>query len=90
MRLAAALVLPQRDDIGKKILTRAGEVAVARVHGLLDLAPTADCTRLATLVAAAGDTDLVLTAADEAAYNRTVDRFNNIWALRNGLDFFLY
>jgi hypothetical protein len=64
--------------------------ALARVHGVLDLAPTADSTRLASLVAAAGDDDLVLDAAGEAAYQRTVDRFNAMWASRSGLDRFLY
>jgi hypothetical protein len=45
--------------------------ALARVHGLLDLAPTADSALLASLVEA------------------TVDRFNAMWAARDGLDRFL-
>jgi hypothetical protein len=65
--------------------------ALARVHGLLDLAPTSDSTALARMVADAGDTDLVLDTDAEAAYQRTVDRFIAMWAPGPGsLDRFLY
>lgn len=64
--------------------------ALSRIHGILDLAPTQDSTRLAELVATSGDHDLILTADDEAAYTRTADRFNAMWALSSSLDRFLY
>jgi hypothetical protein len=64
--------------------------ALARAHGLLDLAPTGDTAHLAELLKAAGDSDLVLTPLGEAAYVRTADRFNAMWALNSGLDRFLY
>jgi hypothetical protein len=60
--------------------------ALARVHGLLDLAPTDDTARLTALLDSAGENDLVLSPADEAAYHRTADRFNAMWGLSNGLD----
>jgi hypothetical protein len=62
--------------------------ALARVHGLLDLAPTDDTARLTALLDAAGDTAVVLSRADEAAYIRTAERFNAMWGLSNGLDRF--
>jgi hypothetical protein len=63
--------------------------ALARVLGLLDLAQTEDTSRLAALVAAAGDSDLVLDATGEAAYRRAVTRFTDMWSPRNSLDRFL-
>jgi hypothetical protein len=63
---------------------------LSRAHGLLDLAPTADSTRLIALIAAAGATDLVITAADEVAYQRTVDRFTTMWTRDSNLDFYLF
>jgi hypothetical protein len=62
--------------------------ALARVHGLLDLVLTDDTARLTALLDAAGDTDVVLSPADEAAYIRTAERFNVMWGLSNGLDRF--
>lgn len=63
---------------------------VARAHGVLDLADTADTILLAGQLARANGADLILTPAAEAAYQRTVDRFNTMWADRSGLDRFLY
>jgi len=62
---------------------------VSRVAGLLDLAWTEDAELLrARLEHTAGD--VVLTVAEEAAYQRTVTRLNGIWALGSGLDRFSY
>jgi hypothetical protein len=71
---------------------------IARVHGVLDLADTDDTDVLRSrLTAAAGSdapevivVDVVLRAGEEAAYQRTVDRFNSMWASGSGLDRFLY
>jgi hypothetical protein len=62
----------------------------ARVTGLLDLADTDDSVRLARRVAAVGDYDLVLSAAEEVAYQRTVDRFNEMWTSGSEIDRYLY
>lgn len=64
--------------------------ALSRAHGVLDLADTDDTTTLAELITAAGEEDLVLTDDAEAAYQRTAQRFNTMWALGSGLDRFLY
>jgi len=62
---------------------------VARVAGLLDLAWTGDAELLrARFEHPAGD--VVLTVAEEAAYQRTVTRLNGMWALGSGLDRFVY
>lgn len=57
---------------------------LARLHGALDLEWTADAELLRTRVAGAGPGgtggDVVFTAAEEAAYQRLVDRFNGMWA----------
>jgi hypothetical protein len=45
--------------------------------------------RLAALLDTPDGSDLALTTADEAAYTRTVDRFNAMWALSNGPDRYL-
>jgi hypothetical protein len=64
---------------------------VARLAGLLDLAPTEDTTLLRTrLLAAPPGADLVLTEAEELAYGRTVDRMNAMWAHGSGIDRFQY
>ena len=63
---------------------------LARVHGLLDLASTADTELLTARIAAAGRDDVVLTAAEAAAYERIADRFNGMWALSDPLSRFLY
>ncbi len=71
---------------------------VARIHGLLDLPTTADpaaAADVAELVAGAaiavvGDGDLILTAAQEAAYHRTVDRLNAMWASSDPLARYQY
>jgi hypothetical protein len=64
---------------------------LARLAGLLDLAPTED-TRLLTarLRATPPGTDCVLSDAEEAAHARTADRMNHIWAHGSGLDRYLY
>ncbi len=57
-------------------------VAAARIHGMLDLAPTADTAALAEAArTAAGADRLVLTNDQEAAYHRTVDRLNTLATL---------
>jgi hypothetical protein len=63
---------------------------LARVHGLLDLAITADTELLTARIAAAGRGDVVLTAVEAAAYQRIADRFNGMWALSDPLSRFLY
>jgi hypothetical protein len=64
---------------------------LARLAGLLDLAPTDD-TRLLTarLRATPPGSDCVLSAAEEAAHARTADRMNHIWARGSGIDRYLY
>jgi hypothetical protein len=64
---------------------------LARLAGLLDLAPTDD-TRLLTarLRAAPPGTDCVLSDAEEAAHARTADRMNHLWAHGSGIDRYLY
>jgi hypothetical protein len=64
--------------------------ALARAHGLLDLAPTDDTAHLTALLRVAGDSDLVLTAFGEAAYARTADRFSAMWAPHSRLQRFFY
>jgi len=65
---------------------------VARVAGVLDLEWTADAevlrARLDQPVDAAGD--VVLTAAEETAYQRVVTRFNRMWTLGSPFDRFAY
>ena len=64
---------------------------LARLAGLLDLAPTDD-TRLLTarLRATPPGTDCVLSDAEEAAHARTADRMNHMWAHGSGIDRYLY
>jgi hypothetical protein len=64
---------------------------LARLAGLLDLAPTDD-TRLLTarLRATPPSIDCVLSDAEEAAHARTADRMNHIWAHSSGIDRYLY
>jgi len=65
---------------------------VARVAGVLDLEWTRDAellrARLEQPVAAAGD--VVLTAAEETAYQRVITRFNRMWTLGSPFDRFAY
>lgn len=62
---------------------------VARVAGLLDLAWTEDAELLrARLEHRVGD--VVLTGAEEAAYQRTVTRLNGMWALGSSVDRLVY
>jgi hypothetical protein len=60
---------------------------LARLAGLLDLAPTDD-TRLITarLWATPPGTDCVLSDAEEAARARAADRMNHIWPHGSGID----
>ncbi len=62
-------------------------VTAARIHGMLDLQPTADTAALyqARLGAGDGADRLVLTAEQEAAYHRTVDRLTAIATLGDPL-----
>ena len=64
---------------------------LARLAGLLDLAPTDD-TRILTarLQATPPGTDCVLSDAEEAAHARTADLMNHIWAHGSGIDRYLY
>jgi hypothetical protein len=64
---------------------------LARLHGLLDLAPTEDTEALrAAADARTDDLALVLTADQEAAYQRTVSRLNSMWALGDPLSRWQY
>lgn len=64
---------------------------VARVAGLLDLAPTEDTRVLvARLAASPPGLDLAFTDAEEAAYRRTADRMNHMWSLGSGIERYLY
>jgi hypothetical protein len=100
---AEALGNPRLDpDIGELVDAHAEQLAggyrrtgrtelvslLARLAGLLDLAPTDD-TRLLTarLQATPPGTDCVLSDAEEAAHTRTADR---IWAHGSGIDRYLY
>jgi hypothetical protein len=103
---AAALGHPGLDaDIAEVVDAHAGQLGdtyrwagraslvslLARLAGLLDLAPTDD-TRLLTarMQASPPRTDCTLSGADEAAYARTTDRMNRMWALGSGIDRYLY
>ena len=59
--------------------------ALARLHGILNLASTRDVERMYAAAAAAGSRDLILSPAQEDTYERTVARFNGIWTLGDGL-----
>jgi len=103
---AAALVHPRLNaDIADLVSTFAEQLAsgyrradrtelvslLARLAGLLDLAPTDD-TRLLTarLRAIPPGADCVLSDAEEAAHARTADRMNHMWAHGSGIDRYLY
>jgi hypothetical protein len=65
--------------------------SVARVAGLLDLAPTAETQLLiARLAASPPEVDLALTDAEEAAYQHLAERWNTMWADGSGIDRYLY
>ena len=78
--------LPQTCDARERE-RRSVVVTAARIHGLLDLEPTPDTTSLHQARTQAGDNvdRLVLTAAQEAAYHRTVDRITAITTLGDPL-----
>jgi hypothetical protein len=61
---------------------------LARLHGLLDLEWTDDVDMLHTRISAAGSSDVVLTSAEEAAYQRTAGRFDAMWAAGSGVTSF--
>ena len=64
---------------------------LARLTGLLDLAPTDDIRLLtARLGATPPGTDCVLSDAEEAAHAQTADRMNHISARGSGIDRYLY
>jgi hypothetical protein len=52
---------------------------LARLHGLLDLEWTADVALLHARITAAGAADVILTGAEELAYQRTAERFAAMW-----------
>jgi hypothetical protein len=64
-------------------------VELARLHGLLDLAWTDDVELLHARIVGAGPVDVILTPAEEAAYRRTVERFDAMWAAGSGVAPFL-
>ena len=79
-------------NLGYRRTDRTALVSVlARLAGLLDLAPTDD-TRLLTarLRATPPGTDCMLSDAEEAAHARTADRMNYLWAQGSGIDRYLY
>jgi hypothetical protein len=78
--------LPHTADVRERE-RRGLVVTAARIHGLLDLQPTDDTLLLQVARAAAGDDadQLVLTAEQEAAYHRTVDRIAAMAALGDPL-----
>jgi hypothetical protein len=56
------------------------------LHGMLDSADTDDTALLRPRLTAAGPgADVVLTTGEEAAYQRSVDRFNHMWASGSGV-----
>jgi hypothetical protein len=64
---------------------------LARLAGLLDLAPTDDTRMLtARLQTTPLGQSCVLTVAEEAAYARTANRMNHIWAHGSVIDRYLY
>lgn len=63
---------------------------LARVHGLLDLAWTDDVELLHRAFMAAHGSDVLLDGPLEAAYERTANRLNDMWALGNQLQRWLY
>jgi hypothetical protein len=64
---------------------------IARVAGLLDLEATDDTALLvARLRSSPPGLDLALSEDEEAAYVRTADRLNAMWALGSGIDRYLY
>ncbi len=103
---AAALGHPGLDaDIAEVVDAHAGQLGdtyrrvgrtslvslLARLAGLLDLAPTGDTRLLTTRMRATPPgTDCTLSATEEAAYARTADRMNRMWALGSGIDRYLY
>lgn len=96
---AAALGSPDAPDCVRQALTDTtgtgtGEaagtlvMAAARLAGILDLAADHDTTVLTSLLTtAAGNSggDIVLTPTTEAAYQRYITRFNDMWALSDPL-----
>lgn len=62
---------------------------VARLAGVLDLAWTEDCELLRARIEPA-PSDVTLSAAEEAAYQRTVTRISGMWALGDPVDRFTY
>ncbi|WP_336029223.1 LuxR family transcriptional regulator [Geodermatophilus sp. FMUSA9-8] len=79
-------------NLGYRRTDRTDLVSVlARLAGLLDLAPTDD-TRLLTarLRATPPGADCMLSDAEKAAHARTADRMNYLWAQGSGIDRYLY
>jgi len=65
---------------------------VARVAGVLDLEWTRDAELLHARLDQPGDAagDVVLTAAEETAYQRVITRFNRMWTLGDPVERFTY
>lgn len=63
---------------------------LARALGVLDLAVTDDTRLLVGLLEVAPGADVVLTPAQEAAYDRLADRINVMWAGGSVIDRWLY
>lgn len=63
---------------------------VARVAGVLDLAWTPDAELLHARLDRSDTASVVLTAAEEAAYQRVITRFNQMWTLADPVERFTY
>lgn len=63
---------------------------LARAHGLLDLADTDDTALLRKRLTDAAGRDVVLTTAEEAAYQRLAERMNTMWTSRDPMARWLY
>lgn len=63
---------------------------LARILGVLDLAATADTAMLITRLEAANGSDVVLTPAEDVAYERLAGRFNALWAADTEIAPFTY
>lgn len=67
--------------------------ALARALGVLDLDATdtaGDTKVMVELLHTAAGADVTLSPVSEAAYQRLADRYNAMWADRDGIDRFLY
>jgi hypothetical protein len=72
--------LDEASGIGPHKAPTATVESVARLHGVLDLELTDDTRLLLPRLRASLAGDIVLTPAEDPAYNRTVDRINTMWS----------